>query len=321
MPKSNKTTTAVFYAFLKCYGGGEKLMFQIRDYFEADFWIGAIDSTKYGSAVDNSFAEAAHKGPGKLITLHEEVRFPFLHVIVRQLHFLFNPHIVDLLNYETIIFSGNISWVAKRLRRLEQKQGLSRRKMIAFVHTPPRILTDERSKITKFFPKFLKIIPNKIIDWGLDYAYTSELKCMDVVLTNSTNIQNRLKTYTGIDSQWIFPPADLDRFEYIDTKDYYISYSRLEEPKRIPLILEAFAQMPEKKLVICSTGPLKNWLQDEISIRKLHNITYEGLVSDERLKELVGNSITGITIPRNEDAGITQLEIMAAGIPSYFVRN
>ena len=73
--------------------------------------------------------------------------------------------------------------------------------------------------------------------------------------------------------------------------------------------------MPDKKLIIASGGPMAGWVKEQIKTRNLTNITYEGIVSDERLGELVGNCIAGIMIPVNEDAGITQCEIMAAGKP------
>jgi len=73
--------------------------------------------------------------------------------------------------------------------------------------------------------------------------------------------------------------------------------------------------MKNKKLVICSTGPLHNWFEEQIKMRNLDNILFEGFVSDERLSELIGNCYAGIYIPVDEDFGMTQIELMAAGKP------
>jgi glycosyltransferase involved in cell wall biosynthesis len=137
----------------------------------------------------------------------------------------------------------------------------------------------------------------------------------DLVITNSFNTQQRLKHYIGLDSEVIFPGVHVERFRYLRTEDFFLSYSRLEETKRIPMIVEAFAQMPDKKLVICSSGPLQSWVESQIESRGLKNITFEGMVTDQRLAELVGSCLAGIVIPVNEDAGITQVELMAAGKP------
>jgi glycosyltransferase involved in cell wall biosynthesis len=83
--------------------------------------------------------------------------------------------------------------------------------------------------------------------------------------------------------------------------------------KRIKLIVEAFALLPDKKIIFCSTGPLKNWLIKQCEIYP--NITYEGIVSEQRLAELIGNCKAGVVIPIDEDAGMVQIELMSAGKP------
>jgi glycosyltransferase involved in cell wall biosynthesis len=138
---------------------------------------------------------------------------------------------------------------------------------------------------------------------------------MDLIIADSQNVQKRLKKYFNIESKVIYPPVETEKFTWIGQDEFFLSYARLEPLKRIPLILDAFEKMPEKKLVICSSGPLKDWLKEEISKRQLKNVVYEGLVSDERLKELVGNCLAGIYIPVDEDAGIIQCELMSAGKP------
>jgi glycosyltransferase involved in cell wall biosynthesis len=68
-------------------------------------------------------------------------------------------------------------------------------------------------------------------------------------------------------------------------------------------------------LIICSGGPLENWLKNEIETKNLKNISFLGRVTDEKLADLVGNCLAGIYIPINEDAGMTQIELMNAGKP------
>jgi glycosyltransferase involved in cell wall biosynthesis len=309
---------AIFYAFLKCQGGGERLMFTIRDYFKADFWTGAIDSKIFSPENSNSFSKHLYNGIGKVYSLHEDSSLPIWYIIKRQLFFIFSPRVQDLaLNYDKIILSGNISFVARRLRKIAKKHN---KNLIleVYVHTPPRLFTDQKEKVLNKIPTFFKLFVDKLMTLALKIGYIDDMKVVDTVFTNSINIQNRLLKYCGIESKWIFPPVDLDRFKYISTGDYFLSYCRLEDNKRIKLIVETFKKLPDKKLIICSTGPLKNWVIE--NIKDCQNITYEGMVSDERLNDLVGNCLAGITIPINEDAGITQLEIMSAGKPVIGVK-
>jgi glycosyltransferase involved in cell wall biosynthesis len=204
-----------------------------------------------------------------------------------------------------VIFSGNIGNVSWRLNRP---------KKIIYCHTTPRPFTDQLDFTLSKFPSFLHFFVRFFARIVVG-RYIADCRDVDLVISNSQNIQNRLKEFTGIDSKVIYPAVDTSKFQYMETGDYFLSYARLEEIKRIKLIVETFANMPTQKLVICSSGPLKNWLVSEIKTRNLSNITYEGLVSDEKLEELVGNCRAGIYIPINEDAGITQIELMAAGKP------
>jgi glycosyltransferase involved in cell wall biosynthesis len=48
----------------------------------------------------------------------------------------------------------------------------------------------------------------------------------------------------------LYPPVDLEEFKYIDTEDYYLSFARLSEIKRVDKIVKAFKKMPDKKLKV-----------------------------------------------------------------------
>lgn len=300
---------AILHAFFVPKGGGEKLIFDIRDHYNADLYTGAIDHniwdpSKVGT---DSFAKALYDPNYKFEYLHEDSKVPIWRKILRQAHFWLNPKINKLKDYDLVIFSGNIGFVPSRLKK-------SKAKLVTYCHTPPRPFTDQLESILASKPSLMRPIINLFSAW-VRWQYKQDLKKMDLIISNSQNTQNRLKKFIGLDSKFIFPAANTNRFKFEGQEDYFISWGRIEPLKRIPLIVEAFAQMPDKKLIICSTGPLKGWLEEQIKTRNLTNIIYEGLVSDERLAELVGKAMAGIYIPIDEDAGITQIEIMAAGKP------
>ena len=300
---------AVIHAFFVVKGGGEKLILQIRDHYNADLYAGALDSKIWDkqNIKDDSFSKQLFSGPGKFVYLHEDSKIPIWRKIQRQLSFLLNSKINDLKNYDVVIFSGNIGLVPFRIRNAKTK-------LVVYCHTPPRPFTDQLASNLAKYPFWFRPIA-KLFAMAVVWQYRQDMLKMDLIISNSENTQKRLKDFVGIDSKVIFPAVETERFKFLGQQDYYISHSRLEPLKRTELIIEAFAKMPDKKLVVCSTGPLKDWVRNTIQERNLTNITFEGLVTDERLDYIVGNCIAGITIPINEDAGITQCEIMSAGKP------
>ena len=54
----------------------------------------------------------------------------------------------------------------------------------------------------------------------------------------------------------IYPPVDTTHFTLrADKEDFYLTASRMVPYKMIPAIVEAFALMPDKKLVVIGDGP------------------------------------------------------------------
>lgn len=307
-----KIKIAVLHAFFVPKGGGEKLVFNIRNYYNADLFTGAIDFDVWDKTKikEDSFSKELYDSNFGFIWLHKDIKIPYIRKIVRQFQFRYNPKIKLLNNYDAVIFSGNIAGVAARITN-------SNTKKIMYCHTPPRPFTDQFENNIVKFPLFVRPLVKVFRNWVLS-EYKKELQHMDAIVTNSYNIQKRLKTFTGIDSEVIQPATNTEKFRYLQQDDYYLSYARLEDLKRIPLIIEAFKKMPEKKLIVCSSGPLKDWLMEEI--KNYPNISYEGLVTDERLATLIGCCIAGVYIPVEEDFGIIQCELMAAGKPVIGVK-
>ncbi|MDR1987323.1 MAG: glycosyltransferase [Candidatus Peribacteria bacterium] len=53
-----------------------------------------------------------------------------------------------------------------------------------------------------------------------------------------------------MDAQVLYPPVDLDEFKFINQEDYYLSFARLSDAKRVDKIVEAFKKLSDKKLVV-----------------------------------------------------------------------
>jgi glycosyltransferase involved in cell wall biosynthesis len=300
---------AILHAFFKsnCKGGGEKLVFALRNHYQADLYTGAIDLENWDpeNKKTDSFVQALWDKKYKFKWLHQDSQIPIWGKIKRQMFFLLSPKVKELEQFDVVFFSGNIAMAQSRLKRP---------KKILYCHTTPRPFTDQLPALLDshhfIFRPFIRFFASWVV-----WQYRQDCLDVDLVISNSQNIQNRLKQYVGIDSTVIYPTVDTNRFQWIEQGDYFVSYARLEKIKRLDLIIETFANLPDKKIIICSAGPLKAWIEEQILTRNLSNIKFLGLVSDEELAQIVGKSMAGIYIPVNEDAGITQIEIMAAGKP------
>lgn len=309
--KKNKSNIkiAIFHAFLKNKGGAEFLILDMARYTNADLFVGGIRSDIFNKNFTDYFSHTIFTQLPHFYSLHEDGRIPILLHIKRQLNFLFNPMIAKLGEYDVVIFSGNIFWVPQRLKRINSKT-----KIITYCNTPPRPFTDQEERIKISLHPVLRVV----YSWFARFIrkiYSDSLKKSDIIIANSNNIKNRVKHYLNIETEVIYPPIKTRRFSFISFGDFYLSYSRLEDMKRIKHILEAFKIKKDLKLVICSSGPLKEWVQNFIKSNNLTNIEFKGFVTDEELAHLVGTCKAGITIPIEEDAGITQCEIMSAGKP------
>lgn len=303
---------AIFLPFLKgdAKGGAEKLFLELKEHFKADCYIGGLDLDGWQKELsqEDSFVDKLWNTAGKVEFFHTESKIPVWRLIKRQLFFLFSPKAKQLNDYDVVLFSfGNVFFVPNRLSKKVVK--------IGYCHTPPRPFTDQiqatKAKLPKIFSPLVSVFAKFIL-----FFWARAFNQVDLKICNSQNIKNRVYKYTKLKTdQVIFPFADTEKFRFIDSKDYFLSYARLEEAKRIPLILEAFSQMPDQKLVICSSGPLADWVKTQIQTRKLTNIDFRGRVSDAELAQLVGNCRAGVFIPKDEDAGMTQIELMSAGKP------
>ena len=183
---------------------------------------------------------------------------------------------------------------------------------IHYCHTPPRFVYD----LKKFWEARVKYWQRPFFNalvWYVKREYELAISEMDLLIANSENVRQRIQNNLGRDSIVIYPPCKTNCFHWHGQKDYYLSLSRLEPYKRVDLVIEAFKQMPEKKLIITSGGSDEDWLRDLAG--NSSNITFTGWVSKQQMIELVGDALATIYIPVDEDFGMSPVESMAAGKP------
>jgi glycosyltransferase involved in cell wall biosynthesis len=184
---------------------------------------------------------------------------------------------------------------------------------ISYVHSPIRYAWDlqhqylRESGLDNGIKALLaKWVLHKIRIW--DYRTAAGV---DHFVANSRFIGRRIHKVYGRMSEVIYPPVDVTAFDFCEQKhDYYLTASRLVPYKRMDLIVQAFAQMPDKKLVVIGDGP------DMSKLRALAtpNVTLLGYLSFDELKSYMQHA-RAFVFAAEEDFGITPVEAQACGTP------
>lgn len=246
----------------------------------------------------------------KMIPLSSEVFKKGFRHIKLKFAFLFKTRFLQ--EYDTVIFSwDSISAV---------RNCTSKQKKIYYCHTPPRYLYDLHDLYVQKVPSYLQtifIFACKIFR----KMYERDISKMDLILTNSLNTQLRIKKFLWIDAEILYPPVHLSEFRFISQKDYYLSFARLSDAKRVDVIVEAFKQMPDKKLIIIygENDPQKQKIFN--LAYGFENIEFVTLPWNVGFTDYVGNCIATLYIPIDEDFWMSPVESMSAGKPVLWVND
>ena len=214
-----------------------------------------------------------------------------------------------LSRYEWVLYSGTVAPLAVK----NHQQGLN----LLYCHTIPRFAYDLERYYTKVLSGWKVPFFKALVVYTRKY-YETAISKMDTIIVNSENVRKRLKTYIGLDSRVIHPPCETEKYQWLGQGGYYLSTARLENFKRVEIIIRAFRKMPDRKLIVTSGGSEENRLRG--LAQGAPNIIFTGWTSEKDLAGLMGNAIASIYIPIDEDFGMSPVESMAAGKPVIGVR-
>ena len=191
---------------------------------------------------------------------------------------------------------------------------------VVYCHSPARWLwaKDQYLPPGSSFAKraMLATLERRLRAWDVRAA-----KRADRYLVNSSLIRDRVKHAYGIDAEIVPPPFTLP----VDGAQrqplpglepgYFLCVSRLLPYKNVRQVVEAFAALPNERLVVVGSGP------DEAAIKAAAtgNVSFTGTVGDEELAWLYANT-AGLIAASYEDFGITPLEAAAFGVPVAALR-
>ncbi len=148
--------------------------------------------------------------------------------------------------------------------------------------------------------------------------------------TMSENVKNRKEYFPlGVPVQVIHPPP-VNPSYYSTGYKYLFTASRLDDPKRIDLLIDAmkFVRHPVS-LKIAGTGPYEKRLKEKAKGDK--RIEFLGFLDEGRLQEYYADALAVLFVPFDEDYGFITIEAMMSkkavitcadsGGPLEFVRN
>ena len=184
---------------------------------------------------------------------------------------------------------------------------------ISYVHSPIRYAWDLQHQYLKesglesgIKSWLVRVLLHRIRLWDQRTQYG-----VDEFIANSGFIARRIHRVYGRSSTVIYPPVDVAAFTLNTAKeDFYLAASRLVPYKRMDLIVEAFSQMPDKKLVLIGDGPD----MDKIRAKAGVNVTIMGHQPFSVLKDHMQRA-RGFVFAAEEDFGIAPVEAQACGTP------
>ncbi len=287
--------TALVHEWLVTIGGAEKVLEKTYEVFPSNIYTLVCDRKNIHQFKDakiiTSFLQNFPKSTSKY-----KWYLPFFPLAIEQF---------DLSSYDVILSSSHC--VAKGI--LTHHEQLH----ICYCCTPMRYAWDlyheylrEENLEKGMKGKFAKAFLHYLRFWDL-----STVNRVDHFIAISHFIARRIKKIYNREAAVIYPPVDTDFFSFENKKeDYYLTASRMVSYKKIDLIVEAFAKMPDKKLVVLGDGPEMK----KIKVKAGRNIEILGHVDGNQLKKYLQKA-RAFVFAAVEDFGILPVEAESCGTP------
>jgi glycosyltransferase involved in cell wall biosynthesis len=180
-----------------------------------------------------------------------------------------------------------------------------------WLHQPDRYLGDR----TRLAAGTLALLRKPLLRWDRAAAAGPARW-----LTNSTAVRDSIRTVYDRGAELVPPPYAVDPDDSrapvagIDP-GFFLVVSRLLPYKNVGQVVEAFAALPGRRLVVVGTGPAGK----EVARAAGANVTLLGSASDDELRWLYG-SCRALIGASYEDYGLTPLEAAAFGKPAVVLR-
>ena len=134
---------------------------------------------------------------------------------------------------------------------------------------------------------------------------------VDAYAANSYFIARRIAKTYGRPAEVVYPPVAVPpAASQLQRGDYFLTASRLVQYKHVRAVVEAFAKLPQQRLIVAGTGP------ELTRLRRIAgpNVELPGFVPDAELKSLMTGA-AAFVFAAEEDFGIAMVEAQAHGAP------
>jgi len=213
----------------------------------------------------------------------------------------------DLSDYDLVISSSHA--VAKGVLTGPNQLHIS------YVHSPFRYAWDLQHQYLRE-AGLTKGVKGWLARWQLHKLRMWDQRTangVDHFIANSRFIARRIHKVYKRNAEVIYPPVDVEAFQvWEDKEEYYLVASRMVPYKRVALIVEAFAQMPEKHLKVIGDGPERSKIERLAAERS--NIELLGYQPNDLLVNYMARA-KAFVFAAEEDFGIIPVEAQACGTP------
>lgn len=289
---------AVVHDWCVVYGGAERVLEHILDcYPDADLF----------TLFDHTPEDQRHFMRGKTPKTSFLQNFPGIKKYYRKLLPLMPIAIeqFDFSEYDLVISSSYC--VAKGVLTGPNQVHVS------YCHSPMRYAWDhyheylKETGLTKGPLSWLvRLLLHRIRTWDVRSSNT-----VDEFISNSRFVEARIKKFYNRTSKLLYPPIETDLFKLKSQKsDYYVAAGRFVPFKRLDIAVDAFAKMPDKKLIMIGDGPE----MEKLKSKATDNIEFLGFQPPEVMHEYLSNARAFI-FPSEEDFGIVPVEAQSCGTP------
>lgn len=289
---------AIVHDWLTLKGGAETCLQQFLDLYPqadlfctVDFLPEAERGFLKGHRITTSFVQGLPRA-----RKHYRSYLPLMPLAVEQL---------DVTGYDLVI-SSTASVAKGVITGPDQVH-------IAYTHSPIRYAWDlqhqylaEANMTRGLKSGIARLILHYMRLWDMRTA-----NGVDHFIANSGFIARRIGKVYRRSATVIHPPVDLSRFTLGTHRDeFYVTVSRMVPYKRIPLIVEAFAAMPDKRLIVIGDGPE----MPAVRAAAGPNVTIMGKQPDAVVVDHLQRA-RAFLFAAEEDFGIAPLEAQACGTP------
>lgn len=281
------------------WGGGEYVAEAIAETFDAPIY--------YGFGYDDVIPEngTPHIQMFEFPMERRVTRIADRIFQLRDLAFMWKAqHCPKLHEYDVVIHSGNeFGWYVPPDDQV----------VVKYVHSPPRSAYD-------LFPQEGESTLLRAYATVSRPMYRPTTTYPETHLANSDLVRRRIQKYWGMDAQVCYPPVDVDGYGdgLAETDEtVYLTFNRLYRHKRTREIVEAFADIPDRTLLVGGEGPQRDHLEEIAT----ENVEMLGYLDEDRKRELLSKASALIYNPVNEDFGMIPIEALASGTPVLGIRD